>query len=115
MCIPSTQVLPSAEEVAADSWGSTTCRETYRKHDIEQREQDRLAGMKVNHVRGGVGWGVGGEGGHCAHWCVHMFACSQSLAGVVYTSTDVCLNCVLCEWPVPCPPRRRDTGHCPSH
>ena len=90
MCIPSTQVLPSAEEVAADSWGSTTCRETYRKHDIEQREQDRLAGMKVNHVRGGVGWGVGGGRGgivpigvctcslahsHLLVWCTQVLMC----------------------------------------
>ena len=52
VCVPSTQVLPGVEEEAANSWGSTTSRETYRQHDIEQREQDRLAGMRVNHVRG---------------------------------------------------------------
>ena len=45
------QVLPGPEE-AANHWGSTTCQETYRQHDIEQREQDRLAGMRTNHVRG---------------------------------------------------------------
>ena len=45
------QVLPEIPG-AALSWGSTTNRSSYRPHNVQERESDRLTAMKENQVGG---------------------------------------------------------------
>ena len=84
------QVLPGPEEVAAHSWGSTTCQETYRQHNVRQKEQDRLAEMRVNHVREGL----------CVAALTHVYSKSCLIACCTFQHTlrhSVHSNCVQCD------------------
>ena len=47
----SVQVLPEIPG-AALSWGSTTNRSSYRLHNVQERESDRLTAMRENQVGG---------------------------------------------------------------